>query len=282
MVEAAATGPEKITCAAGLIEVKAVRVCISGSRGGHKRSSLWPLWCHTSPGPVRYCGCFAPQPVIGGLRRHRAVLRLGRGLLPAPVTRLPAGVGRSPPRRAFSGAGRVHGWARLCGADGVRLNLRREEAKAGTRVLRAARRRFPGAGDPHAGSGEPAASSPDLMRECADGACTPSPGGRWRRPGPCTRAGRSDPRPARKQRFAVHQAAGDLHSPFPAKSGQPGGDGPRSLHAEGRARAETRAGMLVRPSGATFRRAFRKATGEGTSCRCPVRPSTASSRGGGE
>lgn len=187
----------------------------SGSRGGGKRSSPWPLWCHTSPGPVRRCGRFAPRPVIVGLRRHRALLRLVRGAL-----------ARS--RRAASGT------------------------ESSARVLLTARRRFPGAGDPHPGSGEPTASSADLMRECADGACTPAPGGRWCRPGPQQGPGRSDPRPARKQRYAVYQTAGDLNSPPPPESMQHGEDDQGFLHANGRGRAEARARTLFRPCGATF------------------------------
>lgn len=204
-----------------------------------------------SPGPVRCCGCFAPQPVIGGLRRHRAVLRLVRGAL-ARSRHAASGSGRPvTPAPGLLGCRRVHGWARLCGAEGIHLNLRREEAEAGARVLLTARRRFPEAGDSHPGSGEPAASSADLMRECADGACTPPPGGRWRRPGPQQGPGRSDPVPraSRGVRFTKRPTTSTR---LPPKSVQPGEDGPGCLHAEGRDRAEARAGTLVRPCGATF------------------------------
>lgn len=65
--------PGKVTSAAGRIRVKAVRV---HDRRDERRPqvvirSIWPLWCHTSPGPVRCCGCIACTTCHRGVCRHR-------------------------------------------------------------------------------------------------------------------------------------------------------------------------------------------------------------------
>ncbi|GGJ55891.1 hypothetical protein GCM10010121_078100 [Streptomyces brasiliensis] len=102
------------------------------------------------------------------------------------------------------------------------------------------------------------------MRECADGACTPRPSGRFRRPGLYDGPAEVFSPPPREQRYAVHQTAGDLESPFPPKSVQPGGEDPGCLHAECRDRAETWACRFVRLYGVSSRKAVREITGEET------------------
>lgn len=105
------------------------------------RSSIWQLWCHTFPGPVRCCGCSActicqqrtvsaPGQFCGSVARVWA----------ATVTRRP-GSGRSATSQGPGSCSRR--------ADGLRELVELTPD-----------------------SGEPAWSSSDLVHECADGACS--------------------------------------------------------------------------------------------------------------
>lgn len=110
--------PGKVTSAAERITVKAVRVHDRRVEGRAQAviQSIWPPWCHTSPGAGQ---------VLRPLRLHNlssgdcdgtgAVLRLGRGALTCS-RHAASGSGRpATPRRAPSSAARVHGGVRLSG-----------------------------------------------------------------------------------------------------------------------------------------------------------------------
>ncbi len=161
--------PGKGTIAAGLIEVKAVRVYDQRfeGRGQGAIRAIWPLWSRTSPGRSSAAAASSEQPVIGGpCRRRGSSAARSRGCrshhAASAVAGRPPGAGIPRAPTADMG-GRGH-----AGADGIHLSLRRKEPQAGAQVLIAARRRFWELVTLAAGSHEPACSSADLMRECAD------------------------------------------------------------------------------------------------------------------
>ncbi|WP_405147344.1 IS256 family transposase [Sphaerisporangium sp. NBC_01403] len=165
--------PRQVTTAAGAVEVKAPRVNdkrVDEATGERKRfsSAILPPWCRKSPKisevlPLLYLHGLSSGDFVPALQQF---LGSSAGLSPATVTRLTQQWQADHAAfmdRDLSDVDYVYVWA-----DGIRLNVRLEEAKACVLVLVGVRadgsKELVALKDGYRESGE---SWADLMRDCA-------------------------------------------------------------------------------------------------------------------
>ncbi|MEU8975691.1 IS256 family transposase [Streptomyces monashensis] len=258
--------PRKVTTAAGVVEVKVPRVNdkrVDEATGERKRfsSAILPPWCRKSPKisevlPLLYLHGLSSGDFVPALEQF---LGSSAGLSPATVTRLTTQWQADHAafmERDLSEVDYVYVWA-----DGIRLNVRLEEAKACVLALIGVRadgsKGLVALKDGYRESGE---SWADLLRDCArrgmrapvlavgDGAL-----GFWKAlaevfPG------------TREQRCWVHKTANVLDS-LP-KSAQPGAKKAIQdiYNAEDRDHAEAAVKSFAQLYGAKFPKAVKKIT----------------------